>query len=332
MCPPPLTSTRSAGPWPASRKSSTPRPTLCDGLLVAYAPLAENISKALAEYTDTDRVEKPVGKDIDEAVALTTSLIEALDEVCAGYAWKSKLDGRPKSWIKAAVALTNYLRSPGTPGSQVPDGEEALGDRFRKLANQLARAWALCSGSQSLEHLRTHAKFYEEVRVWIGKFDAKARQAEGKPVPEEIQRMLAALVASSTASGEIVDIYEAAGLPRPSLSDLGPDFLVKAQSASNLHLAIVALRALLTEESGRVTRHDLVRQRAFSQRLTELMRKYTNRLLTSAEVIAELIEMAKEVAAEGNRGKQFAPPLSEDEMAFYDAVTTNESAVGGAGR
>jgi type I restriction enzyme R subunit len=214
----------------------------------------------------------------------------------------------------------------------VPDGEEALGDRFRKLANQLARAWALCSGSQSLEHLRTHAKFYEEVRVWIGKFDAKARQAEGKPVPEEIQRMLAALVASSTASGEIVDIYEAAGLPRPSLSDLGPDFLVKAQSASNLHLAIEALRALLTEESGRVTRHDLVRQRAFSQRLTELMRKYTNRLLTSAEVIAELIEMAKEVAAEGNRGKQFAPPLSEDEMAFYDAVTTNESAVGGAGR
>jgi type I restriction enzyme R subunit len=78
-----------------------------DGLLVAYAPLADNLSKALAEYTTTDRVEKPVGKDIDDAVALTTSLIEALDEVCAGYAWKSKLDGQPKSWIKAAVALTN---------------------------------------------------------------------------------------------------------------------------------------------------------------------------------------------------------------------------------
>jgi type I restriction enzyme R subunit len=298
-----------------------------DGLLVAYAPLADNLNKALAEYTATDRAAKPVGKDIAAAVALTVSLINALDELCAGYAWKSRLDGGPKSWIKAAVGLTDYLRSPATPGNQVSDGEETLGDRFRKLANQLARAWALCSGSQSLEHLRITAKFYEEVRVWMGKFDAQARQAEGKPVPEEIQRMLSALVASSTGSGEIVDIYEAAGLPKPTLSDLGPDFKVKAQSASNPHLAIEALRALLTEESGKVTHHNLVRQRAFSQRITELMRKYTNQQLTSAEVIAELIEMAKEIAAEGNRGKRFTPPLSGDELAFYDAVSTNESAV-----
>ncbi|MPZ63113.1 MAG: HsdR family type I site-specific deoxyribonuclease [Propionibacteriales bacterium] len=298
-----------------------------DGLLVAYAPLAENLNKALAEYTATDRAHKPVGRDIDEAVALTTSLIAQLDDMCAGYPWKAKLDGKPKSWIKAAYGLTNYLRSPITPGNQVAEGEETLGDQFRKLANQLARAWALCSGNQTLEHLRVNAKFYEEVRVWMGKFDAQQRQAEGKPIPEEIQRMLSALVATSTASGEIVDIYEAAGLPKPSLSDLGPDFQLKAQAASNPHLAIEALRALLTEESGRVARHNLVRQRAFSQRITELMLKYTNQQLTSAEVIAELIELAKEVAAEGNRGTHFTPPLSEDELAFYDAVSTNESAV-----
>jgi type I restriction enzyme, R subunit len=254
------------------------------GLLVAYAPLAENLNDALAEYTETDRAEKPVGKDIDEAAALTTTLIGALDEVCAGYVWRSKLDGGPKSWIRAAVGVTEYLRSPATPANQVPDGEESLGDRFRKLANQLARAWALCSGSQSLNHLRVSARFYEEVRVWMGKFDAQARQAEGKPVPEEVQRMLAALVATSTASGEIVDIYDAAGLPKPSLSDLGPDFTITAQSASNPHLAIEALRAVLMEESTTVTSHNLVRQRAFSQRLAELMRKYTNQQLTSAEV------------------------------------------------
>lgn len=127
------------------------------------------------------------------------------------------------------------------------------------------------------------------------------------------------------ASGEIVDIYDAAGLPKPSLSDLGPEFQLKAQSASNPHLAIEALRALLVEESDHVTQHNLVRQRAFSERIAELMRKYTNQQLTSAEVIAELIELAKEVAAEGNRGQRFSPPLSQ--LAFYDAVSTNESAV-----
>jgi type I restriction enzyme R subunit len=298
-----------------------------DGLLVAFAPLAENLGKALAEYTENDRTAHPVGKDIDEAVALATSLIGTLDELSAGYDWAAKLTGGPKAWVKAAVGLTDYLRSPATPGNRVGQGEETLAQRFRTLANQLARVWALCSGAESLKHLRGKARFYEEVRVWMGKFDAQARQAEGKPVPEEVARALSALVESSTASGEIVDIYEAAGLPRPSLSDLGPEFQAEAVSASNPHLAIEALRALLTEESGRAARNNLVRQRAFSERIAELMTKYTNQQLTSAEVIAELVTMAREVAAEGSRGQHFTPPLSEDELAFYDAVATNESAV-----
>ena len=146
-------------------------------------------------------------------------------------------------------------------------------------------------------------------------------------MPEEVKRLLSKLVASSTASGEIVDIYDAAGLPKPSLSDLGPDFEAKAKAATNPHLAIEALRATLNEESARATRNNIVRQRDFSERITELMKRYTNQQITSAEVIAELIAMAKEVAAEGDRGKRFTPELSEDELAFYDAVATNESAV-----
>lgn len=297
------------------------------GLLVAYAPLAENLNLALAEYTETDRDNKPVGKNVDEAVALTTQLIDELDALCAGYPWRAKIDNDPRGWMKAAIRLTNYLRSPATLGNQVPEGEKKLGDRFRELANKLTRAWALSSGGQTLEHLRPTAKFYEQVLVWMGKFDAQERQAEGKPIPDEIKRLLGALVATSTASGEIIDIYEAAGLPKPSLNDLGPDFENKAKKASNPHLAIEALRAVLVEESGKASSNNLVRQRAFSERIAELMRKYTNQQLTSAEVIAELIEMAKEVAAEGNRGAHFVPPLSSEELAFYDALSTNESAV-----
>jgi type I restriction enzyme R subunit len=299
-----------------------------DGLLVAYAPLIDNLTKALAEYTADDQAAKPVGRNIDEAVALTATLMAALDQVCAGFDWRSRLDGGPRSWIQAAVGLTNYLRSPRTPGNQVTGGEETLGDRYRKLSNQLARAWALSSGGDTFDDLRRRdAKFYEEVRVWMGKFDAQERQAAGKPVPEDIQRMLSALVASSTASGEIVDIYDAAGIPKPSLADLGAEFQAKAKAAANPHLAIEALRALLIEESTKVTRHNLVRHQAFSERIAELMRKYTNQQLTSAEIIAELVELAREIAAERNRGAHFAPPLSDHELAFYDAVSANESAV-----
>jgi type I restriction enzyme R subunit len=299
-----------------------------DGLLVAYAPLIDNLTKALAEYTADDQATKPVGKNVEEAAALAETLLASLDGVCSGFDWRSRLDRKPRSWVRAAVGLTNYLRSPQTPGNQVSEREESLGDRYRKLANQLARAWALASGSQTFDDLRRRdAQFYEEVRVWMGKFDAQERQAAGRPVPEDIQRMLSALVASSTASGEIIDIYEAAGIPRPSLADLGVEFQNRAQAATNPHLAIEALRALLVEESAKVTRNNLVRQRAFSERIAELMRRYTNQQLTSAEVIAELVAMAKEVAAEGNRGTHFTPPLSTDELAFYDAVSANESAV-----
>ena len=298
-----------------------------DGLLVAYAPLVENLSKALAEYTETDQAKKPVGRNIDEAAVLARELIASLDEVCAGYPWRQQLRGDARGWIKAAVGLTNYLRSPATTGNQPAEGETALVDRFRKFANQLARAWALAAGSQTLDDLRPTAKFYEEVRVWMGKFDAQERQAQGRPVPEEIQRLLSSLVATSTETGDVIDIYEAAGMPKPSLSQLGPEFVAKTLQAENPHLAIEALRDLLIEESTRATSRNLVRHRAFSERLRELMNKYTNQQLTSAEVIAELIELAKEVAAEGNRGAHFAPPLNSDELAFYDAVSANESAV-----
>ena len=129
----------------------------------------------------------------------------------------------PDSWRDGAPPRS----PPATPGNQPAEGEIALVDRFRKLANQRARAWALAAGRQTLDDLRPAAKFYEEVRVWMGKFDAQERQAQGRPIPEEIQRLPSGLVATSTETGDVVDIYEAAGMPKPSLSDLGPEFAAK---------------------------------------------------------------------------------------------------------
>ncbi len=297
-----------------------------DGLLVAYAPLAENLAKALAEYTDTDQTRKPMGKNIDDAVDLTRSLLEELRTLLAGYDWKAVLQrGGPKAFLNAVTGAVNYLRDATSPANQVEDDAESLAGRYRRLSSQLARAWALCAGQ--LEDLRPEIQFYEEVRVWMAKFDAEERQSRGEPIPAEIQRLLGELIATATASGEVVDIYTAAGMPRPSLDDLTPEFIATAQQARNPQLAIEALRKLLMDETVRVARNNVVRQRAFAERITELMNKYTNQQLTSAEVMAELLEMAAEVNAESNRGSKFSPPLNEDELAFYDAVSQNESAV-----
>src|SRR5207244_11980546 len=129
----------------------------------------------------------------------------------------------------------------------------------------------------TLHQYRPEARFYEEVRVWMAKFDAEERQARGEPIPEEIQRLLASLIATSTASGDVLDIYAAAGMPKPALDDLGSAFVARAQNAPNPHLAIEALRKLIAEEAGRTTRHNTLRRRAFSARVAEIMPKYTNR-------------------------------------------------------
>ena len=299
-----------------------------DGLLVAYAPLVDNLANALAEYTLSDQRSNPIGRSIDEAVALALSLVDELRMLLAGYNWRAVLvaDGK-RPYLNAVSGAVNYLRNVDNPANAPELGAETLATRYRRFSSQLARAWALASGSQTFEELRPEIAFYEEVRVWMAKFDANDRQANNEPIPEEIERLLGQLIAQSTATGGVLDIYEAAGMPKPSLADLTPEFIAKTQQARNPQLAIEALRKLLADESEAATRNNVVRQRAFSERITEIMNKYTNQQLTSAEVIAELVKLAQEVAAEGQRGNRFTPPLNGDELAFYDAVAQNESAV-----
>lgn len=299
-----------------------------DGLLVAYAPLADNLAKALEEYTTTDRDERPVGRRTDEAAALATEYVATIRELLTGCEWRAVIArGGGRAWITAATMATNFLRNPLDPRNDPALGADALAPTFRRLSGQLARVWALASGASTLAELRQEIAFYEEIRVWMAKFDAADRHGRGEPIPDDIERLLGDLIAEATASGDVLDIYEAAGMPRLSLSDLSPEFIARTQEARNPQLAIEALRAALLGESVAVTRGNLARQRAFSERIAEIMNRYTNQQLTSAEVIAELVGLAKDVAAEASRGEQFSPPLSTDELAFYDAVSQNESAV-----
>lgn len=131
----------------------------------------------------------------------------------------------------------------------------------------------------------------------------------------------------SPASTGVVDIYAEAGLPLPRLDTLTPEWVEEAQQPSKAHLAIEALKAELLEKSAAVTQGNEMRRRLFSERVNELMLRYTNQQLTAAEVVAELVELANEVRAEADRGESFDPPPETYELAFYDVVALNESAV-----
>ena len=161
----------------------------------------------------------------------------------------------------------------------------------------------------------------------MARFDAEERKARGETIPPDVELYLKSLTASAIEAGGVTDIYAAAGIGRPDLSHLDDAFIERMRAQRNPSLAIEALRRVIEQEMRAVTRHNIVRQTSFSERLADLMRRYTNQNLTAAQVIAELVALAKEISADANRGGTFAPPLSNDELAFYDAVSQNESAV-----
>jgi type I restriction enzyme R subunit len=299
-----------------------------DGLLVGYAPVTQSLHDALAEYTATDQHRRPVGQDIDELVPKLRDLHRVLcEQVLAGYDWRATLEAGGRTAFREAVRGTvNYLRDPALPANQVEDGPK-LHERFRLAASKLDRLYAVCATSGDLNDLRDDIAFFQAVRVWMAKFDVEDRRARGLPIPVEVALYLRQLTAGVIEAGGVTDIYAAAGIDPPDLSHLDEAYLEKLRASRTPNLAIEALRRAIEQQMRRVTRHNLVRQESFSARLVQLMHRYVNQQLTSAEIIAELVKMAHEVSEEGRRGERFNPPLSHDELAFYDAVASNESAV-----
>ncbi|MCB1302525.1 MAG: DUF3387 domain-containing protein, partial [Tetrasphaera sp.] len=329
-----------------------------NGLLVGYAPLTESLEAALAEYSATDREVKPQGRGSDEQVALALELLDALDALVP-FDWHARLaaDSGPRAFLKVVNATAEELnrpenRCPSTSATEAavdaavfeearsydvpadpaawseenPAHPTSVSARYRKLAAQLTRAWSIGGGSETLAERIADFRFHSDVRVLLAKQQAELCRASGRPIPEEVERLLRSLIAEHTGSGEVVDIYAAAGIDRPDLTRLTPAALDKIRQTKSPHLAIEALRAALLADADAVTGGNIARERQFSQRLAELMNRYLNAHLTAAEIIEELIQMAKDIAAEARRGEQFDPPLDRRQLATYDALATNESA------
>ncbi|GGD28831.1 DEAD/DEAH box helicase [Microbacterium faecale] len=297
-----------------------------DGLLVAFAPITENLKNALAEYTADDQENRPVGRDTEETAEGVREAVALARQLLDPSGWRDIYAAGGRYAVRNALGCAaNYLRDPHTPGNSTEG--ESLASRFRRISGTLVRLWALSSTNSSLRPLRDEVAFYENVRAYLAKLDAMDRQERGEPIPADVERTLAALIDDSTAADGVVDIYAAAGLPPLTLDELTPQVVSQAQQSPNPQLAIDALRHLLVTEASTATRGNLTRQRAFSDRISQLMNRYTNSQLTSAEVMAALGDMADEIRAEHARGSGFEPPLSGDELAFYDAIAENESAM-----
>ncbi|MFF5390889.1 type I restriction endonuclease subunit R [Streptomyces sp. NPDC013012] len=308
-----------------------------DGLLVGYAPLTENLQRAIAEYTDADQQDRTLGQDLDRALDELRNEYDILNDILRGFDWRARLDMPSKTaFIDAAIRAANYLLDPATAGNNpeaLDDPRQTLGRRYREHAHRLERFYALCGSSTDIgerfpDHpaWRRDIQFFVEVRAYMAKIDAMNREARGLPVARDVELYLAQLTSSVVETGGVTDLLAEAGLETADLTHLNDALVAKLQSSETPHLAAEALRRLIERKMREVTRHNIVRRTTFSERLQDLMVRYMRQQCTSAELIAKLVEMAKEVMEDARRGEKFEPPLDWRELAFYDAVADHGTA------
>jgi type I restriction enzyme R subunit len=276
------------------------------GLVVDYLGIADQLKRALSEYTEGDRREAGVPQE--EAAAVMQEKFEVVASMMHGFDYsKAYSDVASERIAVLPNAMQHVLAQ--------DDGKA----RYLKAVTDLSKAFALAVPHEDAIAVRDDVGFFQAVRAALAK-----NSGTGKD-PDDLDHAVRQLVSKAVSSTDIVDIFAAAGLKSPDISILSDEFLVEVRGMPQKNLALELLKRLLNDEIKSRAQKNVVQSRSFSEMLEKTMRAYQNRSIETAQVITELIEMAKDMKAAKSRGEQLH--LTDDEVAFYDALETNDSAV-----
>ena len=285
------------------------------GLVVDYIGIAESLRAALTEYTARDRERQEMGAPIEEAYTVLVEAHEVCNELLFGCPWREALEsGSDRALLEALAEATNHLLG----GSELD-----LPDRFTHQERRARQAFTICVTLPEAQAFRDDLAFFQALGSEVRQF--RSEPSGGADGDVETQTALRQIVSEAVSATGVVDIYAQAGLERPDISLIDEQFARRATSDPRPNLQIELLRRLLRNEVRNLSHSNVVAERKFSEMLERAMRAYTNRSLTAAEVIMELVEMAQQLRLEYDRGAQLG--LRDDELAFYDAVCQNDSAV-----
>ena len=278
------------------------------GLVVDYLGLAQDLKKALATYTESGG-KGQTALNQDEAVAVMQEKYEVCRALFHGFDWTKWTTGTPQARLGLLPAAQEHVLSQ-------EDGKE----RCLNAVLALSQAFALAVPHDEAMRIRDDVGFFQTVRA------ALSKRAAGEARPEEdLDLAVRQIVSKAVASEGVMDIFAAAGLDKPDISVLSDDFLAEVQGMPHRNLAVELLQKLLKGELSARRRKNVVQARSFSEMLEQTLRRYQNRAIEAAQVIEELIGLAKDMREANARGERLG--LSEDELAFYDALETNDSAV-----
>lgn len=283
------------------------------GLIVDYIGVAQHLRDALADYSPSDRDQ--AGVPIEQVIEVMLEKHDVLCGILHGHTWNSdpRLPGAER--MQQILSTVNFV---------LADLDRKA--RFLDQTLALLQAFSLAGASDATHAIRDDTKFFADIRGYIVKIDKEGTPGGGgSGGSEELDTAIAQLVSQAVAADEVIDIYAQAGMDRPDISILSNEFLEGLTKTERPNLQLELLRKLINDEIRTVRRQNIVQARLFSDLLEAAIATYTNRSLSTAEIIAQLVELAKQMRDAHHRGEQLG--LASDEVAFYDAIVQNDSAV-----
>ena len=278
------------------------------GLVVDYLGLAQDLKTALATYTESGGTGR-TALDQDEAVAVMLEKYEVCCALFHGFDWSKWTAGNAQDRLGLLPSAQEHVLAQ-------EDGKQ----RCMNAVRELSQAFALAVPHPETFRIRDDVGFFQTVRA------ALSKRATGESRPEEeLDLAVRQIISRAVASEGVMDIFAAAGLDKPDISVLSDEFLAEVQGMPQRNLAVELLQKLLKGELHIRQRKNVVQARSFAEMLEQTLRRYQNRAIEAAQVIEELIQIAKDMREANARGEQLG--LSDDELAFYDALETNDSAV-----
>ncbi len=275
------------------------------GLVVDYIGIANELKAALKDYTQAKGKGKPTIA-AEDALAVLLEKMDVLHDMLHGFDYTAF---RTQAW-QLLPGVANHILG-------LEDGKK----RFADTVLAASKAFALCCTlDEALIH-RDELAFLQAVKAALTKFGTSGKKLSD----EQKEHALRQIISKAVVSAEVVDIFKAAGLNRPDIGILSEEFLEDVRHMKERNLAVELLERLLRDDIRSRFKTNVVQQAKFSELLQQSLQRYRNRAIETAQVIEELIEMAKKFHAAAMRGEQLG--LNGDEMAFYDALATNEAAV-----
>ncbi len=302
------------------------------GLVVDYFGIASDLKKALSFYSESggkgdpaEAQEKAVGLMLEKLEVVSQMFSEkpaeknihydmaAEDREVYGtsFAYENYFDATVRQKLEIILTAVEHILS-------LEDGK----DRFLREVTALSKAFAIALPHEEAMDAKDEVAFFQAVKARLQKLDMGA--ATGGKSDYEIETAIKQVVDQAIVSEQVVDIFDAAGIKKPELSVLDDDFLEEMRDMRHKNLALEVLKKLLNDEIKIRAKHNVVQSRTLMEMLETSIKRYQNNLITAAEIIKEMIELAKEIKEADKRGEKLG--LSRDELAFYDAVANNESA------